>query len=77
MPHVFTHEFDTPVFKGKTSFSTGLYIDGKFVDAIDGQTSEYVLSLFRLLRHFANCELPLQCREPDDWQSHHVYLTGQ
>ncbi|KAI6026425.1 aldehyde dehydrogenase [Pisolithus microcarpus] len=33
MPTVFTHEFNTPVYKGKVSFSTGLFIDGQFVDA--------------------------------------------
>ncbi|GLB45581.1 putative aldehyde dehydrogenase [Lyophyllum shimeji] len=32
MPSVFSHEWDTPAFKGKTSFSTGLYINGQFVD---------------------------------------------
>ncbi|KAF7790303.1 hypothetical protein EIP86_001257 [Pleurotus ostreatoroseus] len=36
MPLSFTHEFDTPVYKGTSSFSTGLFINGQFVDAIDG-----------------------------------------
>ena len=40
MPITFSHEFNTPVFKGKTSFSTGLYINGKSVDAVDGETHE-------------------------------------
>ncbi|KAI5118337.1 hypothetical protein M0805_009140 [Coniferiporia weirii] len=42
MPLTFTHEFNTPVYKGKTSFNTGLYIGGKFVDAIDGATHDVV-----------------------------------
>lgn len=36
MPETFTHKFDTPVFKGETSFNTGLYINGKWVDGGDG-----------------------------------------
>lgn len=36
MPQTFTHHFDTPVYKGTSSFSTGLFIDGKFVDGSDG-----------------------------------------
>lgn len=32
MPSTFSHEWNTPLFKGKTSYSTGLYIDGQFVD---------------------------------------------
>ena len=40
MPQVFTHEFNTPVYKGKTSFNTGLYINGKSVDSVDGETYE-------------------------------------
>ncbi|KAF8626918.1 hypothetical protein AX15_004631, partial [Amanita polypyramis BW_CC] len=35
MPEVFTHQFDGPNFKGKTSFSTGLFINGQFVDGAD------------------------------------------
>ncbi|KAF8680821.1 hypothetical protein AX14_004454 [Amanita brunnescens Koide BX004] len=35
MPLVFTHEFDTAVYKGKTQFSTGLYINGHWVDGSD------------------------------------------
>ncbi|KAK2464930.1 hypothetical protein APHAL10511_003006 [Amanita phalloides] len=31
MPAIFTHEFDTPTYKGKTQFCTGLFIDGQFV----------------------------------------------
>ena len=36
MPETFTYEFDTTVYKGKTSFSTGLFINGKFVDGSEG-----------------------------------------
>lgn len=43
MPSVFSHDFDTPVFKGKTSFNTGLYIGGKSVDGVEGKTWEYVI----------------------------------
>ncbi|KIK63993.1 hypothetical protein GYMLUDRAFT_241217 [Collybiopsis luxurians FD-317 M1] len=31
----FTHEFNTPAYKGKSSFNTGLYINGKFVEGSD------------------------------------------
>ncbi|KAI6095802.1 hypothetical protein F5141DRAFT_628181 [Pisolithus sp. B1] len=42
MPTVFTHEFNTPVYKGKVSFDTGLFIDGQFVDGSDGTTIDIV-----------------------------------
>ncbi|KAL6305696.1 aldehyde dehydrogenase [Sparassis latifolia] len=32
MPHTFSQQFNTSVFKGNVSFSTGLFIGGKFVD---------------------------------------------
>ena len=32
MPSVFTYKWDTAVYKGETSFSTGLFINGEFVD---------------------------------------------
>jgi aldehyde dehydrogenase (NAD+) len=35
MSTTFTHEFSTPAFKGRTSFNTGLFINGKFVDGVD------------------------------------------
>ncbi|THH04684.1 hypothetical protein EW145_g5335, partial [Phellinidium pouzarii] len=37
-------EFDStpPVFKGKTSFSTGLYINGRHVDGVDGKVHDVV-----------------------------------
>ena len=40
MPSVFTHEFHTHAYKGKVSFSTGIFIDGKIVDGSDGKTIE-------------------------------------
>ena len=40
MPQVFEYTWDTPAYKGKTSFSTGLYIGGKSVDSVDGETWE-------------------------------------
>lgn len=44
MPETFTYDFETPVYKGKTSFSTGLFIDGKWVDGHNKTTIEYVQS---------------------------------
>ena len=40
MPSIFTHEFNTPTYKGKVSFSTGIFINGQFVDGSDGKTIE-------------------------------------
>ncbi|KAI6122417.1 aldehyde dehydrogenase [Pisolithus thermaeus] len=42
MPTVFAHEFDTPVYKGKVSFNTGLFINGQFVDGSDRTTIDVV-----------------------------------
>ena len=36
MPQTFTYKFDTPVYKGTTSFSTGIFINNKFEDGGDG-----------------------------------------
>ncbi|KAF9522548.1 aldehyde dehydrogenase [Crepidotus variabilis] len=38
MPATFTHQFDTPLYKGTSSFNTGLFIDGKFVDGSNKTT---------------------------------------
>ena len=35
MPTRFEYEFDTPVYKGSTSFETGFFIGGEFVDGSD------------------------------------------
>jgi len=51
MPFTFTHEFNTPAFKGKVSFNTGLFINGQFLDGSDNTTIEYVLLLL-LIDHF-------------------------
>ncbi|OJA12632.1 hypothetical protein AZE42_04484 [Rhizopogon vesiculosus] len=42
MPSTFTHEFNTPAFKGKVSFSTGLFINGQFVDGSDNTTIDVI-----------------------------------
>ncbi|KAL5534907.1 hypothetical protein ACEPAF_2997 [Sanghuangporus sanghuang] len=42
MPQTFEYTWDTPAYKGKTSFSTGLFIGGKSVDAVDGETFDVV-----------------------------------
>ncbi|KAI6032739.1 aldehyde dehydrogenase [Pisolithus orientalis] len=42
MPTVFTHEFNTSVYKGKVSFNTGLFINGQFVDGSDRTTIDVV-----------------------------------
>lgn len=41
MPSTFAHEFNAPAFKGKVSFSTGIFINGQFVDGSDNTTIEY------------------------------------
>ncbi|EKM54307.1 uncharacterized protein PHACADRAFT_258086 [Phanerochaete carnosa HHB-10118-sp] len=38
MPAAFTHQFDNALFKGFTTVNTGLFINGKFVDSVDGAT---------------------------------------
>ncbi|KAF8961159.1 aldehyde dehydrogenase [Flammula alnicola] len=38
----FSHEWNTPVYKGKTSFPTGLFIGGKFVDGSNGTTIDVI-----------------------------------
>jgi aldehyde dehydrogenase (NAD+) len=40
MPGSFSYEWDTPVYKGKTSFNTGLFINGQYVDGTKGKTIE-------------------------------------
>ncbi|KAF8995906.1 aldehyde dehydrogenase [Cyathus striatus] len=42
MPATFAYDFDTPIYRGKTSFSTGLFINGKFVDGSDGTTIDVI-----------------------------------
>ncbi|KAL0576418.1 hypothetical protein V5O48_005554 [Marasmius crinis-equi] len=38
----FSHEFNTPSFKGKVNFPTGLFINGKFVDGSDKSTIDVI-----------------------------------
>ncbi|KAF7798220.1 hypothetical protein EIP86_009437 [Pleurotus ostreatoroseus] len=42
MPETFTYTFDTPVYKGTSSFSTGVFINGKFVDGSDGSMIDVI-----------------------------------
>ncbi|KAG6916526.1 hypothetical protein DXG01_006467 [Tephrocybe rancida] len=42
MVATFTHEWDTPAYKGKTSFPTGVFINGKFVDGSTGASIEVI-----------------------------------
>jgi hypothetical protein len=44
MPSTFSYEWNTEAFKGKTSFNTGLFIGGKFVDGSNKTTIEYGFS---------------------------------
>jgi aldehyde dehydrogenase (NAD+) len=38
----FTYQFDTPTYKGSSSFPTGLFIGGKFVDGSEGKTIDVI-----------------------------------
>jgi aldehyde dehydrogenase (NAD+) len=40
MPSTFIKTFDTPTFKGTISVPLGLYINGEFVDPVEGGTLE-------------------------------------
>ncbi|TEB33828.1 aldehyde dehydrogenase [Coprinellus micaceus] len=42
MPSTFSYEWDTPAYKGKTSFNTGLFINGQFVDGSNKTTIDVV-----------------------------------
>ncbi|KAF9262220.1 aldehyde dehydrogenase [Marasmius fiardii PR-910] len=42
MPTSFSHEFNTPVYKGKTAFPTGVFINGEFRDGSDGNTIDVI-----------------------------------
>ncbi|KAG1837328.1 Aldehyde/histidinol dehydrogenase [Suillus subalutaceus] len=42
MPSTFAHEFNTPTFKAKVSFSTGLFINGQFLDGSDNTTIDVI-----------------------------------
>lgn len=47
MPSTFSFEWDTPAYKGKTSFNTGIFINGQFVEGSNKTTIEYVPLLKR------------------------------
>jgi aldehyde dehydrogenase (NAD+) len=42
MPEVFTHEFNSRVFKGKVTVPTGLFINGEFVDGSEKGTIDVI-----------------------------------
>ncbi|KAF4610319.1 hypothetical protein D9613_010285 [Agrocybe pediades] len=42
MPSTFEYKWDTPKYKGQTSFSTGLFIGGQFVDGSGGTTIDVI-----------------------------------
>ncbi|KAK1226221.1 hypothetical protein PQX77_010803 [Marasmius sp. AFHP31] len=42
MPASFSYEFNTAVYKGKTSFPTGVFINNEFVDGADGGTIDVI-----------------------------------
>lgn len=43
MPATYTHEFKTPAFTGKATLNTGLFIDGEWVDPVEGGKHECVI----------------------------------
>jgi aldehyde dehydrogenase (NAD+) len=45
MAGTYTHKFDTQSYKGSVTIHTGLFIDGKFVDPVEGGTVESVWPL--------------------------------
>ncbi len=53
MPSTFTYTFDTPLYKGKSTFNTGLFINGEFVDPVDDAKIELVWT-YRCLSINAN-----------------------
>ena len=70
MPAVFTHQFNTPTYKGTAKVNTGLFINGKFVDSVDGATFEYARHVFALIARSADVAAG-QCLRPLCRQSHH------
>jgi len=45
MPSTFIKTFDTPTFKGTITIPLGLYIEGEFVDPVEGGIIEWVSGL--------------------------------
>ena len=42
MPKEFTYNFDTELYKGSITLNTGLFIDGEFVEPVEGEYIECV-----------------------------------
>ena len=40
MPSTYTESYEGSLFKGKVAVNTGLFIDGEYVDPVDGETIE-------------------------------------
>lgn len=40
MTSIYTHNFDTSVFKGEVTVNTGLFIGGQFVHSVEQTTIE-------------------------------------
>lgn len=40
MPTIFDYEFKTPTLNKRVTFPTGLYINGQFVEGVEGKTIE-------------------------------------
>lgn len=59
----FTHNFDTPVYKAKISFPTGVFIDGKFSQGSTKKTLECVPSASPL-SHPGSCSNLAQRHQP-------------
>jgi len=59
----FAYEFNSPSYKGKVSFPTGVFIDGEFSDGSEGSTIESVLRL--LVYRFLVDIQPLQRDQPE------------
>ena len=83
MPEIFSHEWDTEVFKGKTSFNTGLYINGKYVDGQKGKTIEWVVVRFQPPTPVLNNLIVIiwQCCQPqfvvfEIWPRHNSHWTS-
>ncbi|KAF9447328.1 NAD-dependent aldehyde dehydrogenase [Macrolepiota fuliginosa MF-IS2] len=54
MVATYTHHFDTPLYKGNLTIHTGLYIDGKWVDPIEGGDLIDKYTTRCPAKHFAN-----------------------
>jgi len=64
----FTHDFDTPVFKKKVNFKTGIFIDNDFSDGANNTTIEYVDFLSVLPEAYAEGCAVLSIHRPEKSQ---------